>query len=185
MRQDNFTFDPCFKLIIAGNHKPALHNVDEAVRRRFNLIPFTVTIPKAERDPDLPLKLEAEWPGILAWAIQGCLEWQRIGLSPPSAVLDATSEYLDDEDAIGRFIKERCEVGDQQDVVEVTALFLAWSSWCSDNREYAGNSKRFSQNLATRGFQRELHPVNRRVCFRGIRVKILDSLMGMPGVSVP
>ena len=35
MRQDFFTYTPQFKLFIAGNHKPGLRNVDEAIRRRF------------------------------------------------------------------------------------------------------------------------------------------------------
>ncbi len=73
MRGDFFTFTPCFKLLIAGNHKPRLQAVDEAIRRRLHLIPFNVTIPKDERDPDLPEKLQAEWPGILAWAIDGAV----------------------------------------------------------------------------------------------------------------
>jgi putative DNA primase/helicase len=85
MRQDFFTFTPSFKLFIAGNHKPGLRGVDEAIRRRFHLVPFTVTVPLAARDPELAEKLKAEWPGILAWAINGCLEWQRIGLAPPAA----------------------------------------------------------------------------------------------------
>src|SRR5690606_19855947 len=59
MRQDFFTFEPVFKLMIAGNHRPSLRNVDEAVRRRFNLVPFEVTIPREERDPNLPEKLRA------------------------------------------------------------------------------------------------------------------------------
>jgi P4 family phage/plasmid primase-like protien len=61
-----FTYLPAFKLLMAGNHKPSLRSVDEAIRRRFNLIPFTVKIPPARRDPMLPEKLKAEWPGILA-----------------------------------------------------------------------------------------------------------------------
>ena len=109
MRQDFFTYQPSFKLIVAGNHRPSLRNVDEAIRRRFNLVPFTITIPLAERDPDLAEKLKEEWPGILAWAIEGCLEWQRIGLAPPSAVTKATEDYLTEEDAVGRFISECCE----------------------------------------------------------------------------
>ena len=70
-------------------------------RRRFNLVPFTVTVPPAERDPGLAEKLKEEWSGILAWAIEGCLEWQRIGLIPPSAVTKATENYLTEEDAVG------------------------------------------------------------------------------------
>ncbi len=77
MRQDFFTFMPQFKLFIAGNHKPGLRNVDEAIRRRLNLIPFVVRIPPKERDPRAwPRNLKAEWGGILQWAIDGCLDWQ-------------------------------------------------------------------------------------------------------------
>lgn len=170
MRQDFFTFEPSFKLMIAGNHKPSLRNVDEAVRRRFNLIPFTVTIPKAERDPHLPEKLEAEWPGILAWAIEGCLEWQRIGLAPPPAVVDATEEYLADEDGLGRFLDERCQTGDLLIMAEVQTLFAAWREWCAENNEFAGSTKRFSQNMEARGFRRDLHPATRRASFRGVEL---------------
>jgi putative DNA primase/helicase len=86
MRQDFFEYVPQFKLVIAGNHKPGLRAVDEAIRRRFHLIPFTVTIPLEERDQELTDKLKGEWPGILAWMVKGCLEWQRQGLRPPEAV---------------------------------------------------------------------------------------------------
>jgi putative DNA primase/helicase len=64
MRCDFFDFVPQFKLWIVGNHKPRLDNVDEAMRRRMLLVPFTVQIPPEERDPDLPQKLKAEWPAI-------------------------------------------------------------------------------------------------------------------------
>jgi putative DNA primase/helicase len=108
MRQDNFTFQPQFKLVIAGNHKPGVQNVDEAIRRRFHLLPFVVTIPEEERDPTLPDKLVAEWGGILAWAIAGCLDWQRIGLSPPEVVRTATARYLEEEDSFGSWLDECC-----------------------------------------------------------------------------
>ncbi len=111
MRQDFFEFIPQFKLIIAGNHKPAIRNVDEAMRRRLHLIPFTVTIPPNQRDQKLPEKLLAERDGILAWAVDGCREWQRIGLKPPAAVAAATKEYFEAEDSLGRWLDERCERG--------------------------------------------------------------------------
>jgi len=72
MRQDFFEYKPQFKIVIAGNHRPGLRSVDEAIRRRFNLVPFATTIPSEERDPELTEKLRNEWPGILAWLIQGC-----------------------------------------------------------------------------------------------------------------
>lgn len=178
MRQDNFTFEPQFKLIIAGNHKPGLRNVDEAIRARFNLIPFTVTIPESERDPELPAKLQAEWPGILAWAIEGCLEWQRVGLAPPKAVLDATTAYMEVEDALGRFLEERCDVGPidrltgEDNVATSTDLFASWQEWCKSTGEYAGTQKRFSQNMQARGFEPWKHPTTRRTGFRGVRLVV-------------
>jgi putative DNA primase/helicase len=74
--------------MIAGNHVPALRHVDEAMRRRIHLIPFTVTIPPAERDNQLFEKLKGEWPGILAWAMEGTRMWCETGLQPPTAVAD-------------------------------------------------------------------------------------------------
>src|SRR5262249_7748703 len=108
MRQDFFEFTPQFKLVIAGNHKPGLRSVDEAIRRRLHLIPFTVTIPPNQRDAQLPNKLKAERPGILAWMIQGCLDWQERGLCPPTVVTDATVAYLEAEDALSAWMDDCC-----------------------------------------------------------------------------
>lgn len=109
MRQDFFEYRPAFKLFIAGNHRPSLRSVDEAIRRRFHLIPFAITIAAAERDLELTDRLKDEWPGILAWMIEGCLAWQAEGMKPPTAVVDATAAYLEAEDAIAAWIDEKCE----------------------------------------------------------------------------
>ena len=171
MRQDYFTYVPQFKLMIAGNHKPGLRNVDEAIRRRFNLIPFSVTIPKNKRDKKLSKKLETEWPGILAWYIQGCLEWQHIGLAPPATIVAATDDYLLREDALGRFIDECCEIVLSDFFEEVEKLYKSWKNWCDKNGEFCGSVKDFSQNLDDRSFKRMKHPVNRRSCFVGLRLR--------------
>ena len=83
MRQDFFEYRPQFKLTIIGNHKPSLRNVDDAVRRRFNIVPFEFKPNPV--DPHLEDKLRAEWPGILRWMIEGCLDWQRNGLLRPAS----------------------------------------------------------------------------------------------------
>ena len=108
MRQDFFEYTPQFKLVIAGNHKPSIRNVDEAMRRRLHLIPFTVTIAPDKRDGKLTEKLLLERDGILAWAVAGCLRWQREGLQQPPAVVAATDEYFEAEDAVGEFLDEEC-----------------------------------------------------------------------------
>ena len=154
MRQDFFEYLPQFKLIVAGNHKPGLRSVDEAIRRRLHLIPFTVTIGEKERDPQLAEKLKAEYPGILQWAIEGCLTWQRDGLNPPTVVRDATSQYLTAEDAIGRWIGDRCEL-DPHCWCSSTALYRDYEGWCAQAGERCGSQKRFTQALEARGFERE------------------------------
>jgi putative DNA primase/helicase len=146
MRCDFFEFLPEFKLVIAGNHKPGLRSVDEAIRRRLHLVPFTVTIPLAERDPRLVEKLRAEFPGILTWAIKGCLAWQAEGLNPPEVVRNATAEYLSSEDALGRWIEECCVLGSRY-TASSAVLFGNWCEWCHRNNEPAGSHKRFSQQL--------------------------------------
>jgi putative DNA primase/helicase len=114
MRQDFFTYQPQFKLVIAGNHKPRLRVVDEAIRRRLHMIPFAVTIPPESRDGQLQEKLKTEWSGILQWAIEGMLEWKRIGLTPPRAVLDLTEAYLATQDRLADWIEDCCVVGRQE-----------------------------------------------------------------------
>jgi P4 family phage/plasmid primase-like protien len=152
MRQDFFQYIPQFKLVIVGNHKPALRSVDEAIRRRLQLIPFTVTIPPAERDKDLFDKLKPERPGILHWAINGCLEWRKIGLAPPAAVRAASDEYFAEEDAIARWIDEECVTGKHLWGIGV-ALWTSWKAWAERNNEWVGTRKSFAQALKDRGFE--------------------------------
>jgi putative DNA primase/helicase len=153
MRQDLFAFRPQLKLLITGNHKPGLRSVDEAMRRRFNLIPFTVTIPPAERDPELVDKLRAEWPGILAWMIQRSLAWQRSGLRPPVTVREATAMYLEGEDALAAWIDDCCAV-DPQAWAKSAELFASWKEWAERSGEYTGSQRRFAQTLEGRGYPR-------------------------------
>jgi putative DNA primase/helicase len=168
MRQDFFEFTPQFKLVIAGNHKPGLRSVDEAIRRRFNLLPFTVTIPKAERDERLTEKLRDEWPGILQWMIDGCLEWQEHKLAPPKAVSDATTAYLEAEDAIAAWIED-CADRDANAWESSNNLFTSWSAWATKTGEYVGQQKKFVLALETRGlmFKRQ----NNVRGFSGLRLR--------------
>lgn len=168
MRQDFFTFVPAFKLFIAGNHKPGLRGVDEAIRRRLNLIPFLVTIPPNERDPDLPEKLKAEWPGILAWMIEGCLDWQNERLDPPAAVVMATDAYMETEDALGQWIAECCRTSGWGASAD---LFASWRQWAETAGEFVGSQKRFSQALEARGFQPRREGAAGTKGFAGIHVR--------------
>jgi len=173
MRQDFFEFTPVFKLVIAGNHKPGLRSVDEAIRRRLHLVPFTVTIPPAERDLSLSHKLRAEWGGILGWALGGCLEWQARGLNPPASVRDATEAYMAAEDGLAQWLDARC-VQVPNAVGTAARLFADWKTWAESAGEYVGSQKRFSQTLEERGFKRtRVSGVGRG--FQGIGLRAPDS----------
>jgi P4 family phage/plasmid primase-like protien len=150
MRGDFFTYTPHFKLVIVGNHKPSLRTVDEAIRRRIHLVPFIVTIPEADRDKDLFERLKPERPGILQWAIQGCLEWRERELDPPAVVRDATDKYLADEDNLARWIAECCVTGKGVQR-SATDLWRSFKQWCDFNNEQPGSQKSFAGELEKHG----------------------------------
>jgi putative DNA primase/helicase len=171
MRQDFFEFIPQFKLVIAGNHKPGLRGVDEAIRRRMNLVPFIVTIPVEERDEQLSEKLKAEWPAILRWMINGCLEWQGEGLAQPEAVRNATEAYLEAEDNIAMWLQDCAEAGGIFGWLSSAALWRSWKQWADTAGEYPGSQKRLSETLKDRGFAFKRQGGTGRAGFEGIRLK--------------
>ena len=144
-----FTFHPIFKLVISANRKPAVRGTNHAIWRRIRLIPFGVTIPDAEQDKTLPAKLEAELPGILRWLVEGCLAWQREGLTPPAAVLDATERYREEMDRLADFLAERC-VFDPNARVGRTDLYETYLASCQ-HREKPLSRAEFAEALEERG----------------------------------
>jgi len=171
MRQDFFDFVPTFKLFIVGNHKPRLSSVDEAMRRRLLLVPFTVQIPPAERDPELPRKLGAEWPAILRWCIDGCLEWQRVGLAPPAIVRDATDAYFADHDTLQQWLDDCTHDAAQAVFTRTAALFSSWKLWCEDRNLKSGSANVLSEALADRGYKKGREGGTGQRGFCGIAIK--------------
>mgnify|MGYP001286146145 CR=1 FL=1 len=151
MRQDFFEFLPTHKLWIATNHKPVVRGTDDAIWRRLRLIPFAVTIPPGERDKRLSEKLRAELPGILAWAVRGCMEWQRCGLQEPAAVIKATAAYRQEMDLLAAFLGECCVVNPLAKV-QGKALFAVYEAWCVQTGESALTYRQFNARLKERGF---------------------------------
>lgn len=166
MRQDHFTYNPQFKLFIAGNHKPNLRHVDQAIRRRFNLIPFDVQIPREERDEQLFDKLSNEWPGILQWMVDGCRDWLAERLAPPDIVRSATEGYFEEEDTFGQWLSECCRIS-AYSTGEAGALFRSWKAWSTAAGEPPSSQKRFSQALASRGFNPKKGTAGKRL-FSGL-----------------
>lgn len=151
MRKDHFTFTPQFKLTLAGNHAPQLKNCDAAMRRRFNIVPFTTT--PASPDRLLEVKLRAEHPRILAWGIAGCRDWQENGLLRPQVVSDATSDYFDEQDVFGQWISERCTIANcEWDIPSL--LFNDWRQFANTSGSHVGTMATFSSRLQRNGFKK-------------------------------
>jgi putative DNA primase/helicase len=168
MRGDFFDFKPTHKFLIAGNHKPSFRTVDEAIRRRFLLVPFTVSIPKKDRDPQLAEKLKAEWPAILRWMIDGCLEWRRSGLMVPDIVRAATDDYLADQDTISQWAEEKLEAAPEA-FMKTRDLFANWRQWCEDRNLSPGTETAFADTLKDRGYEHKR--TNKARCFNGIALR--------------
>lgn len=149
MRQDDFEFEPNFKLIIAGNHKPSLR-ADEAMKRRVNLVPLTVTIPEADRDKELPDKLRAEWPQILGWMLDGCMQWRQQGLNPGPRIREATTHYVLSNDTLGDWLTERCELNGWSEGKLLHADFV---KWCDEQGEKPWSRRGWSDAMIDRGFK--------------------------------
>ena len=160
MNENFFTFTPQLKLIIAGNNQPRLDSIDDAMRRRLRVVPFTIR--PAEPDPDLGEKLKAEAPGILSWMIAGCLEWQREGLGASRMMTEATDEYFESQDTFGTWLDERCITAtDQGELVENAAnLFVNWSMFARQRQEPAGTQTSFAARMKQRGFKNDRRRVN-------------------------
>ena len=153
MRQDFFTFLPEFKLLLVGNHAPQLRNVDEAITRRFRVIPFLF---KPEHpNKNLENELKEEYQEILQWMIEGCLDWQKNGLITPEAVNTFTKDYLDSQDTMKQWIDDCCEI-DPSYECRIKYLFSSWEEYAKEANIFAGTKRSFVPKIIQRvnGFKR-------------------------------
>jgi putative DNA primase/helicase len=172
LHQEFFDFQPTHRIVIRGNHKPAINGTDEGIWRRLRLVPFVVTIPEDERDHQLLSKLQTELPGILNWAIAGCLEWQRDGLKPPPVITSAVQAYRDESDTLGRFIDEHCEV---RKFAQVKSS--VFHKRYQEYSERAGERWLSAKDLAGEMHRRGFPPKKTKACniFDGIELRTNDA----------
>jgi putative DNA primase/helicase len=158
MYAELFTFRPVAKFILAVNHKPTVQDDSVGFWRRIRLVPFTRSFQGRAREDGLEERLIAEGPGILRWAVEGCLAWQADGLGNPAAVKNATQEYQADSDPLAEFLDEVCE-GDETATTRAGELHEAYAKWC-DRRRLSKfdrlSAKDFGRRMADRFVRRKL-----------------------------
>ena len=146
MRQNFFQYAPLFKLWFVANDRHRVRGTDAACWRRVRVIPFTVEIPPGERDLDLLTKLRAEWPGILAWAVRGCLKWQSEGLGQPGVVASATKSWQQEMDHLKKFIAEMVDIAPGNKIA-ASRLFDRYEKWCGQHGEHPLTVQDFKAKL--------------------------------------
>jgi putative DNA primase/helicase len=172
MRQDFVRFPPTHQLVIYSNHTPKLQDVGESIRRRLHLIRFDAVIPDTEKDRHLDQKLQAEYPGILQWAIDGAVAYYRDGLQPPPEVLSATDEYLASQDALARWVTECCVLDPTSGIAKDTA-WQNWTAWAEREREETGTKRTFLQLVGKRYPQLDEYNRNSERGWIGLRLRHL------------
>lgn len=172
MREDFWEFDVSHTFIMLTNYKPLVQGTDEGIWRRLRLVPFTIVIPKAERDENLPKRLEQEHSAVLTWLVNGCTQWQQHGLQEPETVRQATDDYRAESDAIGRFLNETCILKPGYRV-QSSALFTTWSRWCHTEGLEPGTNKSFTTSLQNRGY--DAAKSNGRKTWQGIGLPTTES----------
>ena len=151
MREDEWSFAPSHKLHLAGNERPIVRATDDGFWRRPHLIPWLITIPLEERDGQLAARLADESPGILAWAVRGCFEWQRNGLAPPARITEAVAEYRAVSDTFGQFLTSRCSLGDPHATCVRKTLRESYEEWCRELGHEPLGARRVAEALRRHG----------------------------------
>lgn len=172
--EHDIEFMPTFKLWLYGNHKPTIADSTLSIWRRIKQIPFGVTI--TDIDDDLQTKLEAELPGILAWAVQGCLMWQKTGLNEPKVVSNATARYRHDQDILGDFLEDRCVI-ENNAIVPKIDLKTEYQNWCQDNGIDPVTQKTFKNRLIEKGISDGRSGDGKKRIWRGIRLSTPQDIL--------
>ena len=171
LHREFFEFHPVGKFWLATNHLPSVTDDSFGFWRRVRVIPFDRRFSDQEADKGLLERLKAEASGILAWAVRGCLEWQKHGLGIPASVRAATEAYRGEMDPTGEFIEQCCVVRSDMQV----SCGRQWSSyewWASLNPEHQRLDRRtFSRRMESRGFKKARVGHERTWTWLGIGLK--------------
>jgi P4 family phage/plasmid primase-like protien len=169
MKQDYVEFEPTHTVMIASNNKPKIESLDQAIRRRVRLIPFDLKLPEENQDKKLKDKLKQEYPGILAWLIQGAGYWYQFGLPlMPQRVSEATADYFEESDVLAKWMEDCCERTDKHREKPID-LYRNWETYCKMIREAPGSPQQFAEQLKKREFRRVKS--NGYWFYEGLRIK--------------
>jgi putative DNA primase/helicase len=176
MRQDFFEFEPTHKILLCTNHRPRIAEDDDGIWRRVTLLPFRTKFwnpAKKEFGPDhlkqnkaLPGLFEAEFSGILAWLVRGCIDWQRDGLNAPPSIVEETSAYREEEDQTAQFLTACCSRSGTSLDTLLKDVYTEYCRWCDEINQRPVSSRTFSADLRNHGVDVRNGAQNKVTCFK-------------------
>jgi putative DNA primase/helicase len=172
---EHFTYKPQFKILLGLNDAPDIEGRDNGIWRRIHLIKFDHIVPKDKVDKFLMSKLQKEAPGILAWAIKGCLDWQRDGLAEPEYVRTATQKYREDNDPIELYLNENTEDGSRKNPeywTEFSEIYEGFKNFSKANGHYEISKKAFGREMAQHGYYSTPQWIDKKNCtiYKGLKI---------------
>jgi putative DNA primase/helicase len=170
MRQDFFEFTMTQKHIIVGNYKPRLRGGDPAMARRMLLVPFNAKFEGDKRDPAMLERLKAEGPAIMAWIVQGAVDWHRDGLQVPDIVRNASASYMADHDDVAEWIEECCL---RQGTSTASNLYASFSRWKQERGEHAQSQQTWGSRIG--GLPGVVRRKSSGIWYDGIQLKAIQN----------
>lgn len=168
-------FQQSHVIFLLTNHRPHAPVDDYAFWKRIRSIPFEVSFvddPQAANekkvDRSLPNKLKTEAPGILRWLVEGCREYQELGLNAPETVMAATRQYQRDEDTVMDFLEENCEI-DPDGQCSASMIYRQYKRWSEQGGMKPMSQTAFGRDMGKR-FNRARDPKNRKLVYDGLRL---------------
>lgn len=153
LHKEFFEYTPAFKVWLATNHLPNIKGNDDGIWRRMRKIPFNASFKGNKADKTLDQKLSKERAGILAWAVRGCLEWQKSGLQEPNVIVQETLNYRHESNNVLRFIDEKL-VKSEMISTKASSLYVAYKGWCKETGEDEVSSVEFGKRMVAAGYER-------------------------------
>jgi P4 family phage/plasmid primase-like protien len=170
--KDPFHFLPAHQVVLYTNHLPRVGANDDGIWRRLKVIPFNAKI-KGNSD----IKNYADYlfenagPAIMKWIIEGAEKVSKANhkVADPKVVRDAVEAYREDNDWLGHFIAECCEVDDSFEE-KSGEFYQQYRAYCIQNGEYIRSTTDFYAAIDKAGFYR--HKTNKGVMVHGVKLKM-------------
>lgn len=151
-----FSYIPSHTLVLYTNHLPKVGAIDNGTWRRLIVIPFNAQI-KGKSD----IKNYADYlyekcgGAVLQWILDGAKEVieDNFKLEKPKVVRDAIAKYKEDNNWLGEFLEECCEI-DKTYIEKSGQLYSEYRAFCIRTGAYARSTTDFYNALSSEKFQR-------------------------------